>query len=521
MARCTTDSRPGITGTAGAAAGSDSKPAPLRCRCCCSNCFRSCFLSVRRLVLRSRLSASLPSESLAHRSRPSPCTAGGVRARLRGGDAALCAPALDCPFIKVTHCRRIAKQCAPNAAEIRSPGRVSQCGTFVIKLAQCKSRKLSKLSDEHTPCALHLACLWMEGDASDVGEERRATTGPLDFPWLRAEPQPASAAAGEQPAWPQPTFDDSEKRPKYRASRNPKAVKAYSVVQESRCAALTSFALRCAVQLSSPPCRSYLVVRNVPALGVIEDLIKRLAVFGAIEEFVNSDGGSWQCVGAHCCFAQVPHTGRCTRGGVHGRGVGSLRGHWQSTVRHSICASGGVARSAHPPHLSVAKQRMNRQSFFGHALHVMYGPEYESVADMRDKLLRRVEDVRKRTGGGCVACLRAHVYLLSVLRSHPTGRVAAAHRSYGSRTWRPRCSSGCAEAAASFTRHARTVAGPGSCRADCWSGRAAGTAATAVSAAIAASASRLRDSMCLKLPAVRLICTPVPGAIPMPASRRC
>ncbi|CAG8463202.1 7194_t:CDS:2, partial [Ambispora leptoticha] len=55
----------------------------------------------------------------------------------------------------------------------------------------------------------------------------------------------------------------AENRPKYRAGRKPTAVKVYTVNQESK----------------------YLVVENVPSIGVTKELLELCALYGTIEEY--------------------------------------------------------------------------------------------------------------------------------------------------------------------------------------------------------------------------------------------
>ena len=47
----------------------------------------------------------------------------------------------------------------------------------------------------------------------------------------------------------------------------------------------------------------------------------------------------------------------------------------------------------------LAKKKLDNWSFFGHQLHVCYGPEYESVQDTREKLNQRKAIIQEKTKG--------------------------------------------------------------------------------------------------------------------------
>ncbi|CAG8697828.1 6955_t:CDS:2, partial [Cetraspora pellucida] len=123
-------------------------------------------------------------------------------------------------------------------------------------------------------------------------------------------------------------------RPKYRAGRKPTAVKIYTVNHESK----------------------YLVVENVPALGLSKELIEVFSLYGAIEEY--------RCLDDYPCeqFTDV---------------------YW---IKFQSIAE---AR--------VAKRKVDDHSFFSSYLRVRYGPEYETIEDTRQKLQDRRNVVAIKT----------------------------------------------------------------------------------------------------------------------------
>ncbi|XP_068431661.1 RNA-binding protein 48 [Clinocottus analis] len=115
-------------------------------------------------------------------------------------------------------------------------------------------------------------------------------------------------------------------RPKYRDGRKDKAVKVYTINLESR----------------------YLMVQGVPAIGVMNELIQRCALYGAVEEYRPLDEYPAEE------FTEV------------------------YLVKFQKLTS---ARAA--------KRHMDEKSFYGGVLHVCYVPEYETVEDTRLKLQDR------------------------------------------------------------------------------------------------------------------------------------
>ncbi|CAG8749429.1 14076_t:CDS:2 [Gigaspora margarita] len=127
---------------------------------------------------------------------------------------------------------------------------------------------------------------------------------------------------------------DVPERPKYRAGRKPTAVKIYTVNHESR----------------------YLVVENVPALGLSKELLELFSLYGAIEEYRYLD--DYPCEK----FTDV---------------------YW---IKFQSIAE---AR--------VAKRKVDDHSFFSSYLRVRYGPEYETIEDTRQKLQDRRKVVAIKT----------------------------------------------------------------------------------------------------------------------------
>ncbi|XP_028820157.1 RNA-binding protein 48 [Denticeps clupeoides] len=130
-----------------------------------------------------------------------------------------------------------------------------------------------------------------------------------------------------------------DSRPKYREGRRPKAVKVYTVNLESR----------------------FVLVQGVPAIGVMEELVRLAALYGPVEEYRALDEYPAER------FTEV------------------------YLLKFQKVAS---ARAA--------KRNIDEKSFYGGLLHVCYAPEYESLEDTRTKLQDRRRYVRwivRREGG--------------------------------------------------------------------------------------------------------------------------
>ncbi|KAL1926382.1 hypothetical protein VTP01DRAFT_5903 [Rhizomucor pusillus] len=123
-------------------------------------------------------------------------------------------------------------------------------------------------------------------------------------------------------------------RPEYRDARTPRAVKAYSIAQESR----------------------YLIVENVPALGIVDDLLKMCAAFGTVQE--------------HYMLDDHPHVDQFTE-------VVWIK--FESAVG---------AR--------MAKRGLDDKPFFSNLLRISYAVEYETEDDIRQKLQERKAAVTRR-----------------------------------------------------------------------------------------------------------------------------
>ncbi|KAL2080036.1 hypothetical protein ACEWY4_023829 [Coilia grayii] len=121
-------------------------------------------------------------------------------------------------------------------------------------------------------------------------------------------------------------------RPKYRDGRRPKAVKVYTINLESR----------------------YLLVQGVPAIGVMEELVQLLALYGTIEEYrVLDEYPAEEFTEVYLFKFQKLTSAR------------------------------------------AAKRNTDEKSFFGGVLHVCYAPEYEKVEDTREKLQDRKRYVNR------------------------------------------------------------------------------------------------------------------------------
>lgn len=123
-------------------------------------------------------------------------------------------------------------------------------------------------------------------------------------------------------------------RPEYRDPKTPRAVKVYTIAQESR----------------------YLIVENVPALGLVENLLKLCSSFGPVQ--------SHRLLDDH-----TSATNYCD-------------------VVWIQFATTAAAR--------IAKRTLDDKPFFSNLLRVSYAPEYETVDDLRGKLQERRYSVTQR-----------------------------------------------------------------------------------------------------------------------------
>nr|XP_027775697.1 RNA-binding protein 48 [Marmota flaviventris] len=123
-------------------------------------------------------------------------------------------------------------------------------------------------------------------------------------------------------------------RAKYREGRRPRAVKVYTINLESR----------------------YLLIQGVPAVGAMKELVERLALYGAIEEYNALDEYPAED------FTEVY-----------------------------------LIKFMNLQSARIAKRKMDEQSFFGGLLHVCYAPEFETVEETRKKLEERKAYIARTT----------------------------------------------------------------------------------------------------------------------------
>lgn len=131
-----------------------------------------------------------------------------------------------------------------------------------------------------------------------------------------------------------PAYTMATNRPEYRDPKTPRAVKVYTIAQESR----------------------YLIVENVPALGLVENLLKLCSSFGPVQ--------SHRLLDDHASA-----TNYCD-------------------VVWIQFATTAAAR--------IAKRTLDDKPFFSNLLRVSYAPEYETVDDLRGKLQERRYSVTQR-----------------------------------------------------------------------------------------------------------------------------
>ncbi|BBM96916.1 RNA-binding protein 48 [Marchantia polymorpha subsp. ruderalis] len=122
-------------------------------------------------------------------------------------------------------------------------------------------------------------------------------------------------------------------RPDYRSSRRERAVRVYTICDESR----------------------YLIVKNVPALGCVDELVKLFGLYGPIEEYRTLDEEDCEP------FTDV---------------------YW---IKYSKLGNA-----------TFAKRKLDDYKFLGNLLEVSYAPQYETLSDTRDKLEERRRTVLNR-----------------------------------------------------------------------------------------------------------------------------
>eukprot|EP00112_Aurelia_sp_Birch-Aquarium-sp1_P020336 Seg5218.1 transcript_id=Seg5218.1/GoldUCD/mRNA.D3Y31 product="RNA-binding protein 48" protein_id=Seg5218.1/GoldUCD/D3Y31 len=122
-------------------------------------------------------------------------------------------------------------------------------------------------------------------------------------------------------------------RPSYREARWERAVKVYTINQESK----------------------YLLVQGIPSVGVCKELIELFAIYGAVEEYRYLD--------------EYPAEEFTDVYWIKFKKIQSAR---------------------------FAKKKLDMRSFYGGVLHVCYAPEYETVEDTREKLRERRQQVARK-----------------------------------------------------------------------------------------------------------------------------
>ncbi|KAG6541691.1 hypothetical protein Mapa_016956 [Marchantia paleacea] len=122
-------------------------------------------------------------------------------------------------------------------------------------------------------------------------------------------------------------------RPDYRSSRRERAVRVYTICDESR----------------------YLIVKNVPALGCIDELVKLFGLYGPIEEYRTLDEEDCEP------FTDI---------------------YW---IKYSKLGNA-----------TFAKRKLDDYKFLGNLLEVSYAPQFETLSDTRDKLEERRRTVLNR-----------------------------------------------------------------------------------------------------------------------------
>ncbi|KAI8929343.1 hypothetical protein BC831DRAFT_547652 [Entophlyctis helioformis] len=141
---------------------------------------------------------------------------------------------------------------------------------------------------------------------------------------------------------------------------NPKAVTVYTVQSES----------------------SFIVVDNVPPIKVAAELEQRLSFFGRIQHVQRlPDNPAAPFTERYMVkYADISNA-RSVDAPVH---CGPRRMLFNCQHLHRLCFS------------REAKNKMKDASFYGSLLHVRYGPEHESLDDVRLKMLARMQQVSQR-----------------------------------------------------------------------------------------------------------------------------
>lgn len=127
-------------------------------------------------------------------------------------------------------------------------------------------------------------------------------------------------------------------RPPYRDGRKARAVKVYTIAQESK----------------------YLLVQNIPAIaGVMEQLLPYFSQYGTIEQ---------------CC---------------------KLDGYEREDAETRFCET-ALIKFGQIHQARLAKWKLDDWNFMGEVLHICYAPECETIDDLREKFVERRTNVQRR-----------------------------------------------------------------------------------------------------------------------------
>lgn len=130
-------------------------------------------------------------------------------------------------------------------------------------------------------------------------------------------------------------------RPPYRDGRKPRAVKVYTIAQESK----------------------YLLVQNLPSIaGVIEQLLPYFSQYGSIEQ---------------CCKLDE----------YRRKDVDEDDQRFLETV---------LIKFVQIHQARLAKCKLDDMNFMGSVLHICYAPECETIEDLREKFIERRTNVQRR-----------------------------------------------------------------------------------------------------------------------------
>ncbi|RLN98617.1 hypothetical protein BBJ28_00016769 [Nothophytophthora sp. Chile5] len=124
----------------------------------------------------------------------------------------------------------------------------------------------------------------------------------------------------------------------------------------------------------------YVVVRNVPALGVIDDLLKRLSLYGKVCEYRLLDHPDDR----HAALQHVPSE-------THAEAVAASDDDAEHQFTDVVWVQYETVNNARH-----AKVRGVQKPFFGSRLQISYAPQFESRADTATKLAQRRQLLQRR-----------------------------------------------------------------------------------------------------------------------------